>query len=133
MQLCAYKSRINKFISQYQQIVQFLLNFNITLSDTYTKNLRRCRNLLIHGYCKFQDKGCEFNHDIVCCHTNKKINSTQFLNIYKNPQSDLDEHGLMGDPNAYINPNIDLNTHYLPTDPKSGFLFIFKSQRVIGS
>lgn len=22
-----------------------------------------CRNVLIHGYCKFKDKGCEFNHD----------------------------------------------------------------------
>ncbi|ORZ24040.1 hypothetical protein BCR42DRAFT_402124 [Absidia repens] len=24
---------------------------------------RLCRNVIIHGFCKFEDKGCEFNHD----------------------------------------------------------------------
>ncbi|KAI9277424.1 hypothetical protein BY458DRAFT_545783 [Sporodiniella umbellata] len=24
---------------------------------------RLCRNIIIHGYCKFENKGCEFNHD----------------------------------------------------------------------
>ncbi|KAI8068780.1 hypothetical protein BDF21DRAFT_107062 [Thamnidium elegans] len=24
---------------------------------------RLCRNVIIHGFCKFQDKGCEFNHE----------------------------------------------------------------------
>ncbi|KAI7897743.1 uncharacterized protein BX663DRAFT_527391 [Cokeromyces recurvatus] len=32
---------------------------------------RLCRNVIIHGYCKFEGKGCEFNHD-----TNK-TNSVQ--------------------------------------------------------
>lgn len=26
---------------------------------------RTCRNIIIHGYCKYEGKGCEFNHDIV--------------------------------------------------------------------
>ncbi|CAG8482290.1 13344_t:CDS:10 [Funneliformis caledonium] len=25
---------------------------------------RTCRNLIIHGYCKYEGKGCEFNHDL---------------------------------------------------------------------
>ena len=25
-----------------------------------------CRNLYIHGECKFQGKGCAFRHDVVC-------------------------------------------------------------------
>lgn len=24
-----------------------------------------CRNIVIHGYCKYMDKGCAFNHDSV--------------------------------------------------------------------
>ncbi|KAI8983559.1 hypothetical protein BDB01DRAFT_791254 [Pilobolus umbonatus] len=24
---------------------------------------RLCRNVIIHGYCKYEGKGCEFNHD----------------------------------------------------------------------
>ncbi|KAI8984039.1 kinase-like domain-containing protein [Mycotypha africana] len=28
-----------------------------------TNNKRLCRNVIIHGYCKFEGKGCEFNHD----------------------------------------------------------------------
>lgn len=30
------------------------------------KSQRPCRNLALYGYCKFQGKGCEFNHDVVC-------------------------------------------------------------------
>ncbi|CEP17331.1 hypothetical protein [Parasitella parasitica] len=25
---------------------------------------RTCRNVIIHGFCKFEDKGCDFNHEI---------------------------------------------------------------------
>ncbi|CDH54643.1 poly-specific ribonuclease [Lichtheimia corymbifera JMRC:FSU:9682] len=25
---------------------------------------RLCRNVIIHGFCKFEDKGCEFNHEV---------------------------------------------------------------------
>lgn len=28
---------------------------------------RLCRNVIIHGFCKFEDKGCEFNHEVVVC------------------------------------------------------------------
>mmetsp|Transcript_23050 Transcript_23050/g.57729 ORF Transcript_23050/g.57729 Transcript_23050/m.57729 type:complete len:832 (-) Transcript_23050:130-2625(-) len=28
------------------------------------KSLRPCRNIAIHGFCKFAGKGCEFNHDL---------------------------------------------------------------------
>ncbi|CAO3616936.1 unnamed protein product [Mucor hiemalis] len=24
---------------------------------------RLCRNVIIHGFCKYEDKGCEFNHE----------------------------------------------------------------------
>lgn len=30
-----------------------------------SKNTKPCRNISIHGFCKFQGKGCEYNHDIV--------------------------------------------------------------------
>lgn len=26
---------------------------------------RLCRNVIIHGFCKFEGKGCEFNHEVV--------------------------------------------------------------------
>ncbi|KAI7904141.1 uncharacterized protein BX663DRAFT_504092 [Cokeromyces recurvatus] len=32
-----------------------------TLNNTNFKRL--CRNVIIHGFCKFQDKGCEFKHE----------------------------------------------------------------------
>ena len=25
---------------------------------------RTCRNVIIHGYCKYEHSGCEFNHDL---------------------------------------------------------------------
>ena len=30
-----------------------------------SKNTKPCRNISIHGFCKFQGKGCEYNHDLV--------------------------------------------------------------------
>ncbi|KAI9483762.1 MAG: hypothetical protein EXX96DRAFT_606721 [Benjaminiella poitrasii] len=36
-----------------------------TSTTSYATNGKRlCRNVIIHGFCKFQDKGCEFNHEI---------------------------------------------------------------------
>ncbi|KAI8086057.1 uncharacterized protein BX664DRAFT_334810 [Halteromyces radiatus] len=33
-------------------------------SKSSSANAKRlCRNVIIHGFCKFEDKGCEFNHD----------------------------------------------------------------------
>ncbi|PKC03691.1 hypothetical protein RhiirA5_363012 [Rhizophagus irregularis] len=32
---------------------------------TANSKTRTCRNLIIHGYCKYEGKGCEFNHDLV--------------------------------------------------------------------
>ncbi|OBZ82346.1 PAB-dependent poly(A)-specific ribonuclease subunit pan3 [Choanephora cucurbitarum] len=32
-------------------------------STKSTHQKRLCRNVIIHGFCKFQDKGCEFKHD----------------------------------------------------------------------
>ncbi|KAK4515274.1 uncharacterized protein ATC70_002884 [Mucor velutinosus] len=32
-------------------------------SSSSSSSKRTCRNVIIHGFCKFQDKGCEFNHD----------------------------------------------------------------------
>ncbi|KAL9556605.1 hypothetical protein PS6_002260 [Mucor atramentarius] len=34
-----------------------------TSSSSSSSSKRTCRNVIIHGFCKFQDKGCEFNHD----------------------------------------------------------------------
>ncbi|CAB4385204.1 unnamed protein product [Rhizophagus irregularis] len=31
---------------------------------TANSKTRTCRNLIIHGYCKYEGKGCEFNHDL---------------------------------------------------------------------
>ncbi|KAI9360055.1 hypothetical protein DFJ73DRAFT_96097 [Zopfochytrium polystomum] len=30
-----------------------------------SKKTRTCRNVIIHGFCKFENQGCEFNHDPV--------------------------------------------------------------------
>ncbi|KAL1927009.1 hypothetical protein VTP01DRAFT_5339 [Rhizomucor pusillus] len=35
-----------------------------TPSKGKTNTKRLCRNVIIHGFCKFEDKGCEFNHDV---------------------------------------------------------------------
>ncbi|CAG8622898.1 323_t:CDS:2, partial [Scutellospora calospora] len=32
--------------------------------STQDSKARTCRNLIIHGYCKYEGKGCKFNHDI---------------------------------------------------------------------
>ncbi|KAF9168571.1 PAB-dependent poly(A)-specific ribonuclease subunit 3 [Actinomortierella ambigua] len=34
----------------------------LTLSNS--NKSRTCRNIVIHGYCKYEGKGCEFNHDV---------------------------------------------------------------------
>ncbi|GAN02516.1 poly(A)-specific ribonuclease [Mucor ambiguus] len=34
-----------------------------TIPSSSSSSKRTCRNVIIHGFCKFQDKGCEFNHD----------------------------------------------------------------------
>ncbi|KAG0365280.1 PAB-dependent poly(A)-specific ribonuclease subunit 3 [Gamsiella multidivaricata] len=34
------------------------------VSLTNSNKSRTCRNIVIHGYCKFEGKGCEFNHDV---------------------------------------------------------------------
>ncbi|KAK9761988.1 PAB-dependent poly(A)-specific ribonuclease subunit 3, variant 2 [Basidiobolus ranarum] len=31
---------------------------------TPSSKTRTCRNVIIHGYCKYEGKGCEFNHDL---------------------------------------------------------------------
>lgn len=36
------------------------------MSDKSKINLqleKNCRNIVIHGFCKFENKGCNFNHD----------------------------------------------------------------------
>ncbi|CAG8558510.1 17127_t:CDS:10 [Acaulospora morrowiae] len=33
-------------------------------NSTLNSKTRTCRNLIIHGYCKYEGKGCEFNHDM---------------------------------------------------------------------
>lgn len=40
-------------------------------SSSTTKRL--CRNVIIHGFCKFQDKGCEFNHETVINNNYQKV------------------------------------------------------------
>ncbi|KAF0440403.1 pab-dependent polya-specific ribonuclease subunit pan3 [Gigaspora margarita] len=32
--------------------------------STQDSKARTCRNLIIHGYCKYEGKGCKFNHDL---------------------------------------------------------------------
>ncbi|KFH71611.1 hypothetical protein, variant [Podila verticillata NRRL 6337] len=34
------------------------------VSLTNSNKSRTCRNIVIHGFCKYEGKGCEFNHDI---------------------------------------------------------------------
>ncbi|KAG0212722.1 PAB-dependent poly(A)-specific ribonuclease subunit 3 [Mortierella sp. GBA30] len=34
------------------------------VSLTNSNKARTCRNIVIHGFCKFEGKGCEFNHDV---------------------------------------------------------------------
>ncbi|KAF9578323.1 PAB-dependent poly(A)-specific ribonuclease subunit 3 [Lunasporangiospora selenospora] len=38
---------------------------DVAVSLTNSNRTRTCRNIVIHGFCKFENKGCEFNHDIV--------------------------------------------------------------------
>ncbi|KAF9895819.1 hypothetical protein BX616_008756, partial [Lobosporangium transversale] len=33
-------------------------------SVTNSNKARTCRNIVIHGFCKYEGKGCEFNHDV---------------------------------------------------------------------
>ncbi|KAI9279488.1 kinase-like domain-containing protein [Umbelopsis sp. AD052] len=37
---------------------------NSVATKPSTSGKRLCRNIIIHGYCKFEGKGCEFNHDV---------------------------------------------------------------------
>ncbi|RCH81232.1 PAB-dependent poly(A)-specific ribonuclease subunit 3, partial [Rhizopus azygosporus] len=55
------------------------------VSSTSTKRL--CRNVIIHGYCKFENKGCEFNHD-----TNKSIVLPQQQNATSPENRYIAEH-----------------------------------------
>ncbi|KAF9287131.1 hypothetical protein BKA57DRAFT_463021 [Linnemannia elongata] len=34
------------------------------VSLTNSNKTRTCRNIVIHGFCKYEGKGCEFNHDV---------------------------------------------------------------------
>ncbi|KAF9429611.1 PAB-dependent poly(A)-specific ribonuclease subunit 3 [Podila epigama] len=34
------------------------------VSLTNSNKSRTCRNIVIHGFCKYEGKGCEFNHDV---------------------------------------------------------------------
>ncbi|CAO3565111.1 unnamed protein product [Mortierella alpina] len=34
------------------------------VSLTNSNKARTCRNIVIHGFCKYEGKGCEFNHDV---------------------------------------------------------------------
>ncbi|CAO3589713.1 unnamed protein product [Absidia cylindrospora] len=41
----------------YRSFIYFLLGNSVNAK-------RLCRNVIIHGFCKFEDKGCEFNHNV---------------------------------------------------------------------
>ncbi|CAO3654961.1 unnamed protein product [Mucor fragilis] len=52
-------------------------------ASSSSSSKRTCRNVIIHGFCKFQDKGCEFNHD-----TGKPIVlPQQLVNQSKSPET----------------------------------------------
>lgn len=41
-------------------VVGMLKNFRPSIAKQ-----RICRNVVIHGYCRYENKGCEYNHDTV--------------------------------------------------------------------
>jgi len=41
---------------------------------------RTCRNVIIHGYCKYEHSGCEFNHDLSTVSKKKKKRKEIFIN-----------------------------------------------------
>eukprot|EP01098_Paradermamoeba_levis_P009066 TRINITY_DN3758_c0_g1_i4.p1 TRINITY_DN3758_c0_g1~~TRINITY_DN3758_c0_g1_i4.p1 ORF type:complete len:187 (+),score=39.90 TRINITY_DN3758_c0_g1_i4:263-823(+) len=42
----------------------FRPNEHTPTTSVITKSQRPCRNIALHGYCKFAGKGCEYNHDL---------------------------------------------------------------------
>ncbi|RHZ78795.1 hypothetical protein Glove_156g105 [Diversispora epigaea] len=42
---------------------------------------RTCRNLIIHGYCKYEGKGCEFKHDITSPPNGSEITKSTKLSV----------------------------------------------------
>jgi hypothetical protein len=35
-----------------------------TISSSFHRAHKPCRNIALHGYCKYEGQGCEFNHDL---------------------------------------------------------------------
>ncbi|KAG0767555.1 hypothetical protein G6F57_012564 [Rhizopus arrhizus] len=60
----------------------------ISKASNSNSGKRLCRNIIIHGYCKFENKGCEFNHD-----TSKSI----VLPQQQNPLSPENRHTPLAD------------------------------------
>lgn len=56
--LCYYSFLFNLL----NKVIYFFFSFIIV--GTFNGK-RLCRNVIIHGFCKFEDKGCEFNHENV--------------------------------------------------------------------
>lgn len=52
------------FLRFFHVISLVLLTWNLFTAHP-SASTTPCRNILIHGYCKFADKGCAFNHDAV--------------------------------------------------------------------
>ncbi|KAI8644265.1 hypothetical protein BD408DRAFT_441906 [Parasitella parasitica] len=51
-------------------------------SSSSSSSKRTCRNVIIHGFCKFEDKGCDFNHE-----TEKAIVLPQQQNHPQSPEN----------------------------------------------